>query len=88
MKYGLLDFFGNVGVALMMIAYLLLQLDKLKNGVVYSVINAVGASLVVLSLLTNFNLSAFLMEAFWVLISLLGIFRHLRARPTEAQTQE
>jgi multidrug transporter EmrE-like cation transporter len=86
MTYGLLDFVGNVGVALMMVAYLLLQLNKLKNGLVYSVVNAVGASLVILSLLINFNLSAFLMEAFWVLISLLGIFRHLRSRQTPAQT--
>ena len=82
MTYGLLDFVGNLGVALMMVAYLLLQLNKLSNGLVYSVVNAVGASLVVLSLLTNFNLSAFLMEAFWVLISIVGIVRHLRSKPT------
>ena len=36
MTYGLIDFVGNIGVALMMIAYLLLQLDKLSNGLVYS----------------------------------------------------
>jgi hypothetical protein len=86
MKYGWLDFVGNIGVMLMMVAYLLLQLNKLKNGFVYSVVNAVGASLVILSLLTNFNLSAFVMETFWVLISLLGIFRHLKSRPAQAQT--
>lgn len=85
MNYGVLDFVGNIGVALMMIAYLLLQLNKMKNGLVYSIVNAVGASLVILSLLTNFNLSAFLMEAFWVLISLIGIVRHFLLRPTEAQ---
>ena len=80
MTYGLLDFVGNIGVALMMIAYLLLQLDKLSHGLVYSVVNAVGASMVVLSLLTNFNFSAFLMEAFWVLISIVGIVRHFRSK--------
>jgi len=85
MNYGVLDFVGNIGVALMMIAYLLLQLNKMKNGLVYSVVNAVGASLVILSLLNNFNLSAFLMEAFWVLISLVGIIRHFLLRPSEAQ---
>jgi len=85
MNYGVLDFLGNIGVALMMIAYLLLQLNKIKNGLVYSVVNAVGASLVILSLLTNFNLSAFLMEAFWVLISVIGIVRHFWLRPSEAQ---
>jgi hypothetical protein len=83
MNYGLLDFVGNIGVALMMIAYLLLQLNKLSNGLVYSGVNALGASLVVVSLLVNFNLSAFLMEVFWILISFVGIYRHLRLRTVQ-----
>ena len=83
MKYGLLDFFGNIGVLILMIAYLLLQLNKLSNGLVYSTLNALGAGLIVISLLTNFNLSAFLMEVFWVLISLIGIYRHLRPKPAQ-----
>ena len=86
MKYGLLDFFGNVGVVIMMIAYLLLQLNRLNNGLLYSSLNAIGAGLVVMSLLVNFNLSAFLMEAFWVLISFVGIYRHLRSKPLQSQT--
>jgi len=32
------------------------------------------------SLLVDFNLSAFLIEVFWVAISLIGIQRWLRAR--------
>ena len=84
MKYGVLDFVGNIGVAMMMLAYLLLQLDKITHGLVYSVVNALGASLVVISLLVNFNLSAFLMEGFWVLISFVGIFRSLRTRPAQS----
>ena len=83
MKYGLLDFLGNIGVLILMTAYLLLQLNKLSNGLLYSILNAVGAGLIVVSLLTNFNLSAFLMEVFWVLISLLGIYRHLRPKPSQ-----
>jgi hypothetical protein len=83
MKYGLLDFVGNIGVAMMMIAYLLLQLNKLSAGLVYSAVNALGASLVVVSLLVNFNLSAFLMEVFWVLISFVGIYRGLRTKTVQ-----
>jgi len=79
MTYGLLDIVGIIGVVLLVIAYLLLQVGKLEGaGLMYSLLNAIGASLIILSLLVNFNLSAFLMEAFWVLISLIGIFRHLR----------
>jgi hypothetical protein len=79
MKYSLTDFLGNVGVALIIVAYLLLQLNRLNsNALAYSLMNAVGAALVILSLFFNFNFSAFVMEIFWVLISLIGIYRYLR----------
>jgi multidrug transporter EmrE-like cation transporter len=83
MNYGLLDFVGNLGVLLLMVAYLLLQLNKLSNGLAYSVLNALGASLIIISLLVNFNLSAFLIEVFWILISFVGIYRHLRLRTVQ-----
>ncbi|HSE31137.1 MAG TPA: hypothetical protein VLA93_06140 [Pyrinomonadaceae bacterium] len=79
MRYGLLDIFGIAGVILLVITYLLLQVNKLQSaGLLYSLLNAIGAGLIILSLLDNFNLSAFLMEAFWVLISLIGVVRYLR----------
>jgi hypothetical protein len=79
MRYGLLDIFGIAGVILLVITYLLLQVNKLQSaGLLYSLLNAFGAGLIILSLLDNFNLSAFLMEAFWVLISLVGVVRYLR----------
>jgi len=81
MNYGLFDFVGNVGVVIMIVAYLLLQLDRLDaNAPAYSLLNAFGAGLVILSLTVNFNLSAFIMEVFWVLISLIGVYRYLRTR--------
>ena len=81
MKYGPLDLLGNIGVVLLMVAYLLLQLNKLRSDeLIYSVLNAIGAGLIVLSLLVNFNLSALLMEVFWVLISFIGIYRYFRLK--------
>ena len=81
MNYGLLDLVGNVGVVILMVTYLLLQLNKLRSDdLKYSLLNAVGASLIVVSLLVNFNLSALLMEVFWVLISFVGIYRHFRLK--------
>jgi hypothetical protein len=81
MNYGLLDFVGNVGVVVLMITYLLLQLNRLRSDdLSYSLLNAIGASLIVVSLLINFNLSAFLMEVFWVLISFVGIYRYFRLK--------
>ena len=87
MKYSLLDLIGNIGVVLLMIAYLMLQLNKLSSdGLAYSLLNVFGASLIILSLLVNFNLSAFIMEVFWVLISFVGIYRYFRLKSLRSQT--
>jgi hypothetical protein len=64
------------------VTYLWLQLGKLKSdALTYSLMNAIGASLIVVSLLVDFNLSALLMEVFWVLISLIGVYRYFRLKP-------
>jgi len=87
MNYSLLDLIGNVGVAMLIITYLMLQLNKLRSdGLAYSLLNAVGASLIVLSLRVNFNLSAMLMEVFWILISCVGIYRYFRLKSLRSQT--
>ena len=87
MSYGPLDFIGNVGVIVLMITYLMLQLNKLSSdGLAYSVLNAVGASLIVVSLIYDFNLSALLMEVFWVLISFVGIYRYVRLKSLRSET--
>ena len=70
------DLMGFLGVVVIVIAYLLLQLNKLPSSApAYSLLNALGAFLVMISLVFDFNLSAFLMEAFWFLISLFGFVR-------------
>lgn len=70
------DIIGLIGVVLIVVAYLLLQLGKLPSSAPsYSLLNAVGAFLVMVSLFFDFNLSAFLMEAFWFVISLFGLLR-------------
>ena len=79
MNYGLLDVLGMIGVVMIVVTYLLLQLNKLRSeDLAYSLFNAIGASFIVASLLVDFNLSALLMEVFWVLISCLGIYRYFR----------
>lgn len=81
MNYGLLDFVGNIGVVMLIVTYLLLQLNKLRSDdLAYSLLNAIGASFIVVSLLVNFNLSALVIEVFWVLISFIGIYRYFRVK--------
>ena len=81
MDYSWFDLVGNVGVLLMVIAYLLLQLETLSSSALsYLLLNTLGAILVIISLKFRFNLSAFLMEAFWLLISLYGLAKPFFSR--------
>ena len=76
MTYSWYDFLGNVGVLLILLSYLLLQMKKIKSqSMYYSLMNAAGALLILVSLCFNFNLSAFVMEIFWLLISLYGLWQ-------------
>jgi hypothetical protein len=86
LKYGLVDLLGLLGVGLIVFAYLLLQLDKLRSSALsFSLLNALGALLIMVSLLFSFNLSAFLMELFWFVISLFGAFRRMVSKPSPAE---
>lgn len=76
MEYTIFDFIGNIGVALIIGAYLLIQTGKINSqSLGYSVANAAGAVLILVSLIVNFNVSAFVIEFFWLLISVYGIYR-------------
>lgn len=77
MIYSFYDFIGNLGVVLIIGTYLFLQLEKIKsNSGLYSILNAVGAGMIIVSLSNEFNLSAFIVEAFWLLISMVGLIRY------------
>ena len=81
MNFHLFDVAGFIGVLLIIVAYLLLQLEKLPSSSSrYSLLNAAGALLIMVSLIFAFNLSAFIVEAFWFLISLVGLWRSLSAK--------
>ena len=65
---------GLVGVALILLAYLLLQLRRIDPAsAAFSALNALGAALVLLSLYYDFNLPAAVVEGAWLLISLFGL---------------
>jgi len=71
---------GIVGSFLIVITYLLLQLKKMQvSDARYSILNAMGAAGILYLLTVEFNFSAFLIESFWLAISLFGIFQSLKA---------
>ena len=68
------DFIGLTGVALLIVTYALLQLDKINpKGFWYSFNNLLVAILVTVSLIYTPNLASIVIEIFWFLISLFGV---------------
>lgn len=79
MTFVLHDMIGILGSVLIVVTYLLLQLRKMKvHDVKYSILNAIGAGSILYSLTIEFNLSAFVIEFFWLVISFIGIFQSLK----------
>ncbi|WHZ20710.1 MAG: hypothetical protein OJF55_002859 [Rhodanobacteraceae bacterium] len=73
---------GLLGMIVTLLAYFLLQAQKLHgNGLIYQLMNALGALGVAISLLFGkFNLPAFLLEVVWLAISIYGIVVARRIR--------
>ena len=77
MRYDWYDFVGSIGVGIIIFTYILLQTEKIRSeNLAYSTLNAIGASLIIVSLIFNFNFSAFIVEFFWVLVSLYGVGKY------------
>ena len=81
MSYEWHDILGNLGVSFIVGTYILLQLERMSGAsFAYSILNALGASFVIISLLHNFNLSGIIVQSFWAGISVIGIIRQLWLR--------
>ena len=73
------DIIGNIGVISFLLAYFLLQKGKiLHTSLAYSALNLGGAILLMISLWIHWNLSAFMLEAAWALISMYGVYTYYR----------
>lgn len=75
------DIIGHTAVILFLTAYFLLQKGTWKSDSVwYLGCNFTGAVLILGSLWVDWNLSAFLLEAAWALISMWGLIKIYRRR--------
>ena len=73
------DLVGNLGVLMILGTYFALQVGRIDaKSVSYSALNALGAGSITVSLLFDFNLSAFVVEAAWVAVSVYGLARAFR----------
>lgn len=75
------DIVGLVGVAFIVGTYFLSQIGRMdSNRPLYPALNGVGALLILFSLYFTFNTASFVIELFWLLISLVGFVRALSKR--------
>ncbi|MCW8872020.1 hypothetical protein ACFL33_05495 [Pseudomonadota bacterium] len=88
MDYAFHNVVGNLGVLLIVGSYFLVQIQKMSAiQLPYITLNGLGAVLILYSLWFDFNLSAFLIEVIWLLISLMGIGRVLLQRRRESDSE-
>lgn len=68
---------GLMGVLFYVSAYAALQAGFIRgNGYTYTILNLIAASLVLVSLTYNFNLSSAVIQTIWIAISVFGLVRH------------
>ena len=73
------DLIGFSGVALLIVTYAMLQLDKIDpKGFWYSFNNLIVAILVTVSLVYTMNIASMVIEVFWFIISVYGLYAYFK----------
>jgi len=72
---------GFAGTLLIAWAYFILQMGKYTiDSLPYQILNLVGAILLIISLFVHFNFGSFMMEIFWISITIYGIYKIVKNR--------
>lgn len=68
---------GLIGTAMIVGTYILLQTGRISaRSLEYNLFNLVGSILLLISLIFNFNLASFVIECFWIVASLIGLYNY------------
>ena len=77
----LFQWLGFGGMLCIVLAYFLLQIGKCDvHSLAYQLLNLTGAVALIVSLYVHFNLGSFLIEIFWIVITVYGIVKNLSNR--------
>ena len=72
---------GMLGTTAVVGAYFLLQIDKIDaKGLAFNLVNLIGAILLLISLLVHFNLASFVIELFWIVASVVGLYQYFKRK--------
>ena len=80
---------GFVGMLFVVLAYLFLQMNKYTiRSLQYQLLNLIGAILLLISLFVHFNLGSFIIEVFWIIITIYGIVINLKDKKIKTENKE
>ena len=80
-EHGLYDLLGVIGSFIIIAAYFATQRGWVRaSDWRFPLANLIGALLILFSLMVAWNLAAFVMEIFWIAISIYGLVRSVGAR--------
>jgi predicted membrane protein len=72
---------GFIGMIFIVWAYYILQMGKYTHdSLYYQLLNLVGAILLLISLCVHFNLGSFIIEVFWIIITLYGMYKNKKEK--------
>ena len=74
----LFDILGWLGMIIVLIAYLLLSIGKIKNGVLYQTLNLIAAILMAIGLFPKNSWFAFALQVAWAIISIISLINLTR----------
>lgn len=73
----MVDVIGTLGVLMLLTTYFLVQIGALQSkNPKFSLFNLLGASLLLYSLIYNWNLASVIIEICWMSISIYGLIKH------------
>jgi energy-converting hydrogenase Eha subunit C len=80
MNYGWPDAVGILGSVIFIGAFAYANASKTLNKLLFNGLNLFGAICLMVSLWQKFNLAAFVLEAAWAVIAVIGLIAALRSR--------
>ena len=83
MLMDIFDIIGWVGMILVLLAYILLSTNKLKNGATYQMLNLVAAALMAIGLYPKNAWFSFTLQVVWGIVAIVAIAK-IYTKPKKA----
>lgn len=81
------DWIGFMGVAILLIAFLMNLLNKMpKDGLCYILMNGIGAGMACVASLLIQYLPFVILEATWTIVSLIALLNYFKQRAAKRQS--